>query len=154
MKIALNAKNKLGFVDGTIRASMANTPALKQAWFRCNNMVSSWIMKCVSPQITASVIYRSSAFKVQNVLWKRFQQANGPRISQLQKKIGSISQEESSVVNYFTDLQVLWDQLLNHRPMPKNSCGNCMCGVNEKIDCLQHQDYIMPFLNGLSESHA
>ena len=29
-----------------------------------------------------------------------------------------------------------------------------MCGVNEKIDCLQHQDYIMPFLNRLSESHA
>ena len=68
MKIALNAKNKLGFVDGTIRASMANSPALKQARFRCNNMVSSWIMKCVSPQITASVIYRSSAFEVRNVL--------------------------------------------------------------------------------------
>lgn len=38
--------------------------------------------------------------------------------------------------------------------MPKSSYGNCTCGVNDKIDCLQHHDYIMLFLNGLSESHA
>ena len=41
MKMALDAKSKLGFVDGTITASMAVTPLEKKAWSKCNSMISS-----------------------------------------------------------------------------------------------------------------
>ena len=83
MKMALDAKSKLGFVDGSITTSMAVTPLEKQAWSKCNSMISSWILNCVSPHITASVIYRNKALEVWNALKNRFSQANGPRISQL-----------------------------------------------------------------------
>ena len=36
MRMALDAKSKLGFVDGSITASMAITPLEKQAWSKCN----------------------------------------------------------------------------------------------------------------------
>ena len=83
MRMALDAKSKLGFVDGSVNASMAVTPLKKQAWSKCNSMISSWIWKSVSPHLTASVIYRDTTFEVWNTLKKRFSQANGPRISQL-----------------------------------------------------------------------
>ena len=39
MRMALDAKSKLGFVDGTVNASMAVMPLEKQAWSKCNSMI-------------------------------------------------------------------------------------------------------------------
>ena len=36
MRMALDAKSRLGFVDGSITASMVITPLEKQAWSKCN----------------------------------------------------------------------------------------------------------------------
>ena len=153
MKMAMDAKSKLGFIDGSITVAMVVTPLKKQAWSKCNSMISSWILNLDSSQISTSVIYRDTTFEVWNVLKNNFSQANGPRISQLQKQISRIMQGDSIVTNYFIILLVLWDQLLNFRPMPCCSCGKCVCGVNKKISNLQHQDSIMQFLNGLNESY-
>ena len=49
MKMASDTKNKLGFVDGSITESITTTPIQMQAWSRCNNMISSWILNSVSP---------------------------------------------------------------------------------------------------------
>jgi len=83
MRVDLDAKSKLGFVDGSINVSMAVTSLKKQAWSKCNSMISSWILNLVSPHITVSVIYKDIAFEVWNALKNRFSQANGPSISQL-----------------------------------------------------------------------
>ena len=84
--MALDAKSKLGFVDGSITASMAITPLEKLAWSKNNSMISSWILNSVSPHITANVISRDMALEVWNVLRNQFSQANGLRISQLQSR--------------------------------------------------------------------
>ena len=70
MRMALDAKSKLGFIDGIVNALMAITPLEKQAWSKCNSMISSWILNSVSPHLTASVIYRDTAFEVWNTLKK------------------------------------------------------------------------------------
>ena len=85
MRMALDAKSNLGFVDASITACMAITPLEKIAWSKNNSMISSWILNSVSPHITTSVIYRDTALEVWNALGNCFSQANGPRISQLQK---------------------------------------------------------------------
>ena len=66
MQRALGAKSKLGFIDGSLSLtpSMAKNPLLVQAWTKCNNMVVSWILNCVSPNILAGVVYKNTAFKV------------------------------------------------------------------------------------------
>ena len=154
MRMALDAKSKLGFVDGSVNASMAVTPLEKQAWSKCTSMISSWILNSVSPHLITSVIYRDTAFEVWNTLKKRFSQANGPRISQLQKQISTMMQGATMVTGFFTDLQAAWDQLLNFRPLPCCSCGKCTCGVNDKITAFQHQDSLMQLLNGLNDSYS
>lgn len=154
MLMALDAKSKLGFVDGSITASMAITPLEKIAWSKNNSMISSWILNSVSPHISGSVIYRNIAMEVWNSLRNRFLQANGPRISQLQKQISAIMQGDATVTTFFTDLQTYWDQLLNLRPLPCCSCGKCIYGVNDKITLFHHQDSLMQFLNGLNEVYS
>ena len=64
MRMALDAKSKLGFVDRSITASMAIMPLEKLTWSKNNSMISSWILNSVSPHIIASVIYRDMALEV------------------------------------------------------------------------------------------
>ena len=63
MRRALGAKSKLGFIDGSLSLtpSIATSPLLVQAWTKCNDMVVSWILNCVSPKILASVVYKNTA---------------------------------------------------------------------------------------------
>ena len=81
MRMALDAKSKLGLMDSSITTSMAITHLEKIAWSKNNSMISSWILNSVSPHITAYVIYRNTAMEIWNSLRNRFSQANGPRIS-------------------------------------------------------------------------
>jgi len=67
MHIALSAKNKLRFIDGTIKP-LANTDARSAIWQRCNDMVLSWILHSLNPNIASSVLYCTSAFMVWNDL--------------------------------------------------------------------------------------
>ena len=58
MTLALNAKNKLGFVNGTIKAPSEEThPDDYATWSRCNDMVHSWIVNTLNLEISNSVIY-------------------------------------------------------------------------------------------------
>ena len=58
------------------------------------------------------------------------------------------------MTTYFTNLQASWDQLLNLRPLPSCSYGKCVCGVNDKITLLNHQDTLMQFLNSLNDAFS
>ncbi|KAK3194456.1 hypothetical protein Dsin_025766 [Dipteronia sinensis] len=67
MTLALNSKNKLDFVNGSIKAPSEETdPEGYAAWSQCNDMVHSWIVNSLSPEISDSVIYYSTAHEV----WK------------------------------------------------------------------------------------
>ncbi|XP_075643351.1 uncharacterized protein LOC142614677 [Castanea sativa] len=156
MRMALIAKNKLGFIDGTLTLSspMVKTPSTIQAWIRCNKMVASWILNSVSQEIATSIIYRDTAFEIWNNLKEIFLQGNGPRIFQLQKDIVGSIQGQSSITSYFTQLKVLWDQLQHVRPFPVCSCGSCTCNLGQKVSDLQHQDFVVQFLMGLNDSYS
>uniref|UniRef100_A0A2C9U4P3 Retrotransposon Copia-like N-terminal domain-containing protein n=1 Tax=Manihot esculenta TaxID=3983 RepID=A0A2C9U4P3_MANES len=45
MIIALTAKDKIGFINGTCKKPSADSPLLPK-WNRANNMVISWILSC------------------------------------------------------------------------------------------------------------
>jgi gag-polypeptide of LTR copia-type len=62
MNTALSAKNKLGFVNGTIK--QPEEPLEYQMWKRCDTMVLSWIWNSVSKELTNSVIYLNTAKEV------------------------------------------------------------------------------------------
>ncbi|KAE8718660.1 hypothetical protein F3Y22_tig00110004pilonHSYRG00060 [Hibiscus syriacus] len=60
MKIALLVKNKLGFVTGDCRREDFDE-SLRPQWERCNALVLSWILNTVSKELSAGIVFASSA---------------------------------------------------------------------------------------------
>ncbi|XP_019264502.1 PREDICTED: uncharacterized protein LOC109242125 [Nicotiana attenuata] len=92
--IALSAKNKLGFIDGTLVVPDADS-GLQRAWARCNDMVLSWLLNSLSKEIAESVLYSQSAKDPWHDLEDRFGQASGAKLFQLQKELSAVVQGES-----------------------------------------------------------
>lgn len=53
--ISLSAKNKIGFVDGTI-TKLDVTHVTSKAWERCNYMMISWLLGVLDQNIVRSVL--------------------------------------------------------------------------------------------------
>ncbi|KAL2498041.1 Uncharacterized protein Adt_23591 [Abeliophyllum distichum] len=53
---AFSAKNKLGFIVGTLEA-LNHTYVSYPTWFRCTTMVKSWLLNALASDIAASVVY-------------------------------------------------------------------------------------------------
>ena len=104
MRKSLIAKNKLGFIDGslTISSSLVNSPIAAQAWVRVDNMVGTWIINSVSPKLQGSIIYRDIALEIWTDLQDTFCQGNGTKVFNIQKQIDEIHQGEQSLTDYFT----------------------------------------------------
>ncbi|KAF7123853.1 hypothetical protein RHSIM_Rhsim12G0120200 [Rhododendron simsii] len=148
MIIALTAKNKIGFVDGTIEPPSASKKPMDFAlWVRCDKMVLSWLLNSVEPDLADGVVYAETSREVWEDLHDRFSQGNAPRIFQIKKAIGSHSQGSTSVSAYYTKLKSLWDELSSYQNPP-----TCSCGGMKVFNDQQDQDRIMQFLMGLHEN--
>jgi hypothetical protein len=153
MTMALRAKNKLKFVDGTL--TKPNDPDGAEAWTRCNDMILSWILNSLSKEIAASVIYINTCSEMWMDLKERFSKKNRPRLFQLQKSISALVQDNLSVSAYFTRLKSLWDELSNYRPIPTCTCSpSCSCGALSSVVANYNQEYIFQFLMGLNDSYS
>ncbi|XP_075653151.1 uncharacterized protein LOC142623593 [Castanea sativa] len=133
---------------------MAKNPLLVQAWTKCNNMVVSRILNCVSPKILPSVVYKNTTLEVWTYLKNQYSQKNGPRLFQLQKQLATIAQGELFITDHFIQLNVLWDEIENYRALYCCTYGSCQCSINEKLTQYQLQDSMTPFLMGLNKSYS
>jgi len=149
MIVSLTAKNKLGFIDGSLPKPSPEDESMHHAWTRCNNMIIAWILNSVSKDIASSIIYINTSEEMWQDLRDRFSQGNGPRIFQLQKILTTLSQENSSVSQYFTRIKSIWDELNNYDPIPSCTCGG-MRSVHEK----NNRDHVFQFLMGLDDSYS
>ncbi|KAL5547625.1 hypothetical protein UlMin_002856 [Ulmus minor] len=152
MLIALSVKNKLGFVDGSIAEPPGTDANMFNSWIRNNNMVISWILNSVSKEISASIMFASSAREIWLDLKDRFQQKNGPRIFQLKRELMNLRQDQNSVSIYFTKLKTIREELSNYRP--NCSCGKCSCGGVKHLNEHHQMEHIMSFLMGLDDSFS
>ncbi|XP_073302969.1 uncharacterized protein [Primulina huaijiensis] len=109
MIIALRAKNKLVFVDGSCKRPENESGQLMQ-WERCNAIVLSWIMNAVSKEIFAGIVYSTDAYTVWEDLRERFDRVNGSRIFALHREIGKLVQGSSPISVYYSKLKQLWDE--------------------------------------------
>ena len=59
MERALKIKNKFWLIDdsASLTSAMEKIPLLVQSWGRCNDIVVSWIINCVSPKSATSMVY-------------------------------------------------------------------------------------------------
>nr|GMD55715.1 uncharacterized protein LOC109157807 [Ipomoea batatas] len=142
MKIALSTKNKLAFIDGSITVPSNDEPRY-MVWERCNNMVVAWIVRSISPEIAQSVLWLQSAIAIWKHLEERFSEGDIFRISQIQGQAYQLKQGILSVDKYFTQMKLLWDELLVLRPLPVCACTpKCSCGGYEKFYTYVENDHL------------
>ncbi|XP_070679241.1 uncharacterized protein [Malus domestica] len=148
MCMGLSAKNKIGFIDGTIKAP----PLLDTkhtAWKRCNDMVTLWIVNSVHSDIASNIMYTETAAAVWNDLKDRFSQSSDSRIYQIRQEIVENRQEQLSVSAYYTKMKALWDELASyHDPLV------CTCAGLKGLAKREEKERVMQFLMGLNDSYS
>ncbi|XP_061351940.1 uncharacterized protein LOC133296911, partial [Gastrolobium bilobum] len=146
MRMALLSKNKLGFVNGTIKKPDDDSP-LFGSWERCNTMIISWLNRSISESIAQSVLWMEKADDIWNNLKDRFAQTDMFRISDLQDEIFKLQQGDKCVSDYFTQLKILWDELESLQPI----LPSCACGAATQVKDTRERDYVIRFLKGLND---
>ncbi|XP_040962329.1 uncharacterized protein [Gossypium hirsutum] len=125
------------------------------AWERCNTMVISWLHHSISPAIVTSILWIDLAYEIWRDLRERFSQGDVFRISDLQEEIFALKQGDRTVTDYFIDLKILWDELLQFRLVPSCSCHHpCSCGALTILHRYQENDCVIRFLTGLNDYFA
>ncbi|KAH0770678.1 hypothetical protein KY290_014659 [Solanum tuberosum] len=149
MELTLLTKNKLGFVDGTIKHASYTVDFENKQWDRCNAIVLSWLMSNVSKELVSGILFRADASLVWNDLKERFDKVNMSRIFHLHKAIVTHTQGTSPVSVYYSKLKDLWDEFDSIVPPPSCNCAQS----KEYIDSMFRQK-LLQFLMGLNDNYS
>ncbi|GJT35233.1 retrovirus-related pol polyprotein from transposon TNT 1-94 [Tanacetum coccineum] len=87
--MALGAKLKLGFIDGTC-AQPVVTDVNYQRWIRCDYMVTCWVLNSMVTELSNAFLYTQSAQELWKEIAERYGQSNGPLIYRLERELSHI----------------------------------------------------------------
>ncbi|XP_021991325.1 uncharacterized protein LOC110888093 [Helianthus annuus] len=121
MKLALEAKNKYGFMDGKCEKP-EDDDVLSAQWDRCNSVVLTWLLNFVSEELLLGQVFSKLASEVWVDLKESFDKVDGSVVCDLYKKINCISQNGSSVAEYYNKLTTMWKQFDTMLQLPSCSC--------------------------------
>ncbi|GJZ80943.1 putative RNA-directed DNA polymerase [Tanacetum coccineum] len=144
----LYAKNKINFLDGTIKKPEIGLTKYKP-WMRCDAMIKGWLTKAMEKTIRDNVKYVGTTSEMWSDLQERFGKENALRAYELKLKIAATRQDGSSVSTYYTRLRALWDESQSIRSFPRCSCDGCSCELSEKIVEHVEKERLYEFLMGL-----
>ncbi|XP_076933550.1 uncharacterized protein LOC143599490 [Bidens hawaiensis] len=144
----LFAKNKMGFVDGSIPKpeQMKDT---YMPWLRCDAMIKGWLTTAMEKDIRGSVKYANTSLEIWSDLRERFGKESAPRAYALKQSLTITRQEGSSVSIYYTKLRSLWVEIQTVLPPPRCTCGDCSCDVGKKMKEFIEKERLYEFLMGL-----
>jgi len=81
-------------------------------------MVVSWLVYFVSLPIQQIIIWMDVALDIWNDLKTKYSQGDLSRIYDFPLEVASLNQGDLFVIEYFTKLRIIWDELDNFRPIP------------------------------------
>ncbi|XP_070046341.1 uncharacterized protein [Nicotiana tomentosiformis] len=114
-------------------------------------MVTSWILNSLTKEIADSTEYVTDAFELWRELEYRYDQTNGTKLYQIQKKISDLSQGGLDITGYHTKMKKLWEEL--NTLIVKSHCTcNCTCGAKESMHKAEQDRRLIQFLMGLNET--
>ncbi|KAD3336234.1 hypothetical protein E3N88_31753 [Mikania micrantha] len=153
MENFLFAKNKIGFIDGTIEKP-EKTDANHMAWMRCDVMIKGWLTTAMEKEIRGSVKYANSAAEIWSDLRERFGKESAPRAYELKQSISNTRQDGITVSAYYTKLRGLWDEIQSFLPTLKCTCNGCVCGLGKSLRELREKEQLYEFLMGLDNDFS
>ncbi|KAJ9552386.1 hypothetical protein OSB04_016431 [Centaurea solstitialis] len=148
MENFLFAKNKIGFIDGTIKKP-EKTSKDHMAWMRCDAMIKGWLTTAMENEIRSSVKYANTASEIWLDLRERFGKESAPRAYELKNQLAGIHQDGILVSAYYTKLRSLWDEIQSVFPTPQCTCKGCTCDIGKRLVERQEKEKLYEFLMGL-----
>ncbi|KAJ3708504.1 hypothetical protein LUZ61_012209 [Rhynchospora tenuis] len=152
MRNALRAKNKLGFIDGSVMQPADAGAPEASLWGPCNSMLVSWLFNSIDPALQPSIAYAETVKELWDDLKERFAIGNATRIHQLKADIAAARQQGQSVVAYYTRLKGMWDELSNYLKVPMCTCHGCTCNMSKDLLKEREDEKTHQFLMGLDDS--
>ncbi|XP_074267001.1 uncharacterized protein LOC141590300 [Silene latifolia] len=148
----LDVKNKLAFVEGTVKKPILKEGAEETmeavAWRQCNAMVNAWLRNVIEEDLQPSITFSGTVPEIWKELRERFASGNAPRVHQLKGDLSDCKQAKNqSVVNYYTRLKAIWDELASYSKHHACTCGAAAAMNKEREEVKVHQ-----FLMGLDSS--
>ncbi|KAK9691437.1 hypothetical protein RND81_09G196600 [Saponaria officinalis] len=154
MELVLSAKRRLGYVTGKIPKPKEDEDKI-EAWIVNNNQVITWILQNVSERIKMVIIYTPTAKGVWDTLEKRYTVSNGARKYKLNKESYEAVQNGKSVEEYYTQLQVIWDELESMSSLPTLSKVTTeIAEYLTTVDKQAEERRLFQFLNGLDKQYG
>ncbi|XP_074268494.1 uncharacterized protein LOC141591901 [Silene latifolia] len=152
VKTALDAKNKLSFVEGHVKKpvlSKNQDETLEAvAWRQCNAMLKSWIRCSIEETLHASINFSGTVVEIWKELQDSYSTGNSPRVHQLKTELADCKQRKGqSVIDYYTKMKTIWDELANY-----SKVHQCTCGAAESILKEREDEKVHQFLMGLDNS--
>ncbi|GJT50026.1 ribonuclease H-like domain-containing protein, partial [Tanacetum coccineum] len=147
MLLALEGKNKIRFIDGSCRRS--NTyEVLGRHWDRVNVVVLGWILNSISEELFLGQIFSKRAKHVWDELKETYDKVDGSVTFSLHHKIHTLSQNGSSIADYYHKLNALWKQFDALIELPR-----CTCHAADDFNKHNQLIKLMQFLMGLDDTY-
>ncbi|XP_074287537.1 uncharacterized protein LOC141612620 isoform X2 [Silene latifolia] len=152
VKTALDAKNKLSFIEGNVKKPVLTKGQEETleavAWRQCNAMLKSWLRCSIEEDLHASINFSGTVVEIWKELRDSYSTGNSPRVHQLTTELAECRQKKGqSVIDYYTKLKTIWDELANY-----SKVHQCTCGAAESIRKEREDERVHQFLMGLDNN--
>lgn len=145
----LFAKNKVGFIDGTIEKPVVDSKDY-MSWMRSDALIKGWLDTAMVEEIRTSVKYASTSQEIWEDLKERFGKETAPKAYKLKQSMSIARQEGLSVSAYYTKLYGIWDEIQSVLPMSICEYKKYKCGISKKLSELQDKESLYEYLLGLN----
>ncbi|XP_010544634.1 PREDICTED: uncharacterized protein LOC104817234 [Tarenaya hassleriana] len=152
VSMALEGRNKLCFIDGSLPRPADDDPTLR-FWNRNNAIVGSWLINSVDEDISQNLMFYPTAREMWLDLAHRFQQSNAPRKYRVRQRLRSLRQGTLDIAKYYTALSTIWEELKTVRINHRCTCGKCTCQVDKRWIDEFESDFVIDFLYGLNNEY-
>lgn len=151
--LALGAKAKIGYIDGSIKAPEDKGSTEYTNWRKADCLVAAWILGAMSKEFVDSFISAKSA----RILWKniceRYDITNGTKLYTLKKNVYQLKQGHDSIDIFYGKLKKYWDELDDFDSIRGCTCGNCTCDVEKQIEEKTMNGRLVQFLMGMNDEY-
>ncbi|XP_071714962.1 uncharacterized protein [Rutidosis leptorrhynchoides] len=155
MLLALSTKNKLGFINGTVKRSTTDE-VLGSQWDRCNSVVLSWILGSVSEDLYSGQIFSTNTTQVWIELKETYDKIDTSIIYNFHYQINTLKQGDNTLSEYYHKLNTLWKQYDAMVSSPACTCelAACTCPAATSVKDHKKMMKLMQFLMGLSDEYT
>nr|KYP49082.1 hypothetical protein KK1_029204 [Cajanus cajan] len=137
MRMALRAKTKLGFIDGSIKRPTSHKEDYLN-WEEADSMVMAWIINSTNPSLHGSISHAATTRDVWHDLEECFAQTNGRSLCLMEQE------PDISVTKFYSKFKTFIDELNEQQPLPE-----CTCGASKELSQREEDHGVHLFLGSL-----